>query len=106
VGKGTGTGAGCSATEAESHPGFNGQAGSGAVDALCGIAGGNPTSEDNIPLLVTNALLGGSFASRITSNIREQKGYTYSPSSQVSRRYHDAYWAEIADVTTKSTDHR
>jgi zinc protease len=63
----------------------------------------NPTSQDNIPLLVTNALLGGSFGSRITSNIREQKGYTYSPSSQISRRYHDAYWAEIADVTTKFT---
>jgi len=68
-----------------------------------GLPVANPTSEDNIPLLVTNALLGGSFGSRITSNIREQKGYTYSPSSQISRRYHDAYWAEIADVTTKFT---
>ena len=47
--------------------------------------------------------VGGSFASRVTSNIREQKGYTYSPSSQVSRRYHDAYWAEVADVTTAVT---
>ena len=36
-------------------------------------------------------------------NIREQKGYTYSPTSQISRRYHDAYWAEIADVTTAAT---
>jgi predicted Zn-dependent peptidase len=61
------------------------------------------TNADNIPLVVTNALLGGSFGSRITSNIREQKGYTYSPSSQVSRRYHDAYWVEIADVTTQFT---
>ena len=59
------------------------------------------TSSDSIPLLVTNALLGGSFGSRITSNIREQKGYTYSPTSQISRRYHDAYWAEAADVTTQ-----
>jgi len=63
----------------------------------------NATSEDNIQLTVTNALLGGSFGSRITSNIREQKGYTYSPSSQVSRRYHDSYWVEIADVTTQYT---
>ena len=63
----------------------------------------NATSEDNILLSVTNALLGGSFGSRITSNIREQKGYTYSPSSQVSRRYHDSYWVEIADVTTQYT---
>src|SRR2546430_10206944 len=43
---------------------------------------------------VTNALLGGSFNSRITSNIREQKGYTYSPYSEISRRYHDAYRSE------------
>lgn len=68
-----------------------------------GLPVANATSEDNIPLLVTNSLLGGSFGSRITSNIREQKGYTYSPSSQISRRYRDAYWVEIADVTTKFT---
>jgi predicted Zn-dependent peptidase len=60
-------------------------------------------SPDAIPLQVTNALLGGSFNSRITANIREQKGYTYSPRSQLSNRYHDAYWAESADVTTKFT---
>jgi predicted Zn-dependent peptidase len=62
-----------------------------------------PTNPDYITLGVTNTLLGGSFASRITTNIREQKGYTYSPRSQVSSRFHDAYWAEIADVTTKDT---
>jgi predicted Zn-dependent peptidase len=62
-----------------------------------------PTSSDYIPLQVTNALLGGSFASRITSNIREQKGYTYSPYSTIAPRYHDAYWAELADVTTAVT---
>ena len=50
-----------------------------------------------------NALLGGSFASRITSNIREQKGYTYSPQGQLSSRYRDAYWVEVADVTTNVT---
>ena len=63
----------------------------------------DPTSVDNIPLTVTNSLLGGSFGSRITSNIRENKGYTYSPRSQISQRYHDAYWAEIADVTSSVT---
>ena len=63
----------------------------------------NATSPDNLKLIVTNALLGGSFASRITSNIREQKGYTYSPRSQISNRYHDAYWVEIADVRTDAT---
>jgi len=70
---------------------------------LVGMPVPDAMSPDAIPLGVTNALLGGSFGSRITSNIREQKGYTYSPSSQISRRYHDAYWAETADVTTQYT---
>jgi zinc protease len=61
------------------------------------------SSPDNIPLSVMNTLLGGSFGSRITSNIREQKGYTYSPNSQISRRVRDAYWVETADVTTAVT---
>ncbi len=63
----------------------------------------DPSDPDYIRLVVTNALLGGSFGSRITSNIREQKGYTYSPFSTISSRYHDAFWAEIADVTTAVT---
>ena len=61
------------------------------------------TSPDTVSLIVTNALLGGSFNSRITANIREAKGYTYSPRSELSRRYHDGYWAETADVTTQFT---
>jgi predicted Zn-dependent peptidase len=63
----------------------------------------DPSNPDWVPLEVTNALLGGSFASRITSNIREDKGYTYSPRSTVSARYRDAYWVEMADVTTDVT---
>jgi predicted Zn-dependent peptidase len=63
----------------------------------------DPSHADYIPLVVTDYILGGAFGSRITSNIREQKGYTYSPGSQVSTRYRDAYWVEIADVTTAVT---
>ena len=70
---------------------------------LVGLPVPDPTSADAVPLAVTNSLLGGSFGSRITSNIREQKGYTYSPRSEISRRYHDAYWVESADVTTQFT---
>ena len=62
-----------------------------------------PNSPDAIRLRVTNSLLGGSFNSRITANIRERKGYTYSPFSYFSERYHDAFWAEQADVTTQFT---
>lgn len=61
------------------------------------------TNPDWVALQVTNALLGGSFGSRITSNIREQKGYTYSPQSAVSSRLGAASWVEMADVTTNVT---
>jgi zinc protease len=56
-----------------------------------------------LPFTVMNALLGGSFGSRITSNIREQKGYTYSPTSMINSRLGAASWAEVADVTTNVT---
>ena len=77
----------------------------GAVQSTIylGVPTINPSSPDFVGMTVMNSLLGGSFGSRITSNIREQKGYTYSPSSQISSRYRDAYWVEIADVTTKDT---
>lgn len=63
----------------------------------------NPPDADYIPLAVTDAILGGAFTSRITNNIREDKGYTYSPFSQVATRYRATNWQEAADVTTKYT---
>jgi zinc protease len=62
-----------------------------------------PGSKDFIPLEVTDSILGGSFMSRITSNIREEKGYTYSPRSSIESNLQDAVWAERADVTTQFT---
>jgi len=56
-----------------------------------------------VPLSVTNALLGGAFSSRITMNLREDKGYTYSPRSLISLRRRDAHWLQLADVTTAHT---
>ncbi|MDA0366384.1 MAG: pitrilysin family protein [Chloroflexi bacterium] len=56
-----------------------------------------------VPLSVTNALLGGAFSSRITMNLREDKGYTYSPRSVISLRRRDAHWLQLADVTTAHT---
>jgi predicted Zn-dependent peptidase len=48
-------------------------------------------------------LLGGAFGSRITTNIREDKGYTYSPFSFIDAKQRSAEWTESADVTTKVT---
>jgi predicted Zn-dependent peptidase len=70
---------------------------------IIGVPTIDPSSPDYIPLTVMDAILGGAFASRITKNIREDKGYTYSPYSEVSVRYRDGYWAENADVTTTVT---
>ena len=68
-----------------------------------GLPVATPKSPDYIPLDVMDSLLGGSFASRITTNIRETKGYTYSPRSVIGEAGHQCYWAEIADVTTAVT---
>jgi zinc protease len=62
-----------------------------------------PDNKDYVPLVVTNSLLGGSFGSRITTNIREDKGYTYSPFSSVSNSKGSSVWAEQADVTSEHT---
>src|SRR5215212_9370235 len=70
---------------------------------LLGLRVPSPSDKDWVPLEVTDALLGGAFGSRITSNIREQKGYTYSPFSSVSTHPGQANWVETADVTTKVT---
>jgi predicted Zn-dependent peptidase len=70
---------------------------------LIGLPVAAPSSPDYIKLEVMDSLLGGSFASRITSNIREQKGYTYSPVSQIGTRRHLSYWLQSADVTTAVT---
>jgi zinc protease len=63
----------------------------------------DPSSPDWVPLQITNLLLGGSFASRITANIREDKGYTYSPFSFLNVHYRDDAWIQTADVTTNVT---
>lgn len=62
-----------------------------------------PTDPDFVKFVVMDSMLGGSFGSRITSNIRENKGYTYSPGSFVWNRYKTGYWVEAADVTTEHT---
>jgi len=63
----------------------------------------SPSDPDFVKLTVMDSLLGSSFGSRITSNIRENKGYTYSPNSFIWNRYQTGYWVENADVTTEAT---
>ena len=68
-----------------------------------GIPTLDPSQPDYQALQIANSLLGGSFGSRITSNIRENKGYTYSPFSSIQSRHRVAVWFEQADVTSEHT---
>ncbi|MFN5929958.1 MAG: M16 family metallopeptidase, partial [Sphingobacteriales bacterium] len=45
---------------------------------------------DFAPMQVLNALFGGFFGSRLMSNIREDKGYTYGIHSYVQNHMHDS----------------
>ncbi len=70
---------------------------------IIGLPTISPKHDDFVALQVTNSLLGGSFGSRITSNIREDKGYTYSPFSNIQSYKNASVWYEQADVTTEHT---
>jgi predicted Zn-dependent peptidase len=70
---------------------------------IIGLPTITPKHDDYVALQVTNSLLGGSFGSRITSNIRENKGYTYSPFSAIQNYKNTSVWYEQADITTEHT---
>ena len=53
---------------------------------------------DWVRLLLTNTLYGGAFNSRLVMNIREDKGYTYSPRSGVSPLRQHGYFSVSAAV--------
>jgi zinc protease len=53
---------------------------------------------DWIKLGLTNSLYGGAFNSRLVMNIREDKGYTYSPRSGVHPLRHHGYFSVSAAV--------
>jgi predicted Zn-dependent peptidase len=77
----------------------------GAAQSTLRLAFAAPVagSPGDIPMRVSNALLGGAFSSRITKNIREAKGYTYSPGSSTNFNVGEARWTFNADVTTDVT---
>jgi len=70
---------------------------------ILGLPTITPQHSDYVALQVTNSLLGGSFGSSITSNIRENKGYTYSPFSTTHNHKNTSVWHEQADVTSEHT---
>jgi zinc protease len=69
---------------------------------LLGLRSITPKDPDYLAYSLMNSLLGGS-GSRIVNNIREQKGYSYSPRSILSIHPNAAAWYEQADVTSEHT---
>ncbi len=71
-----------------------------------GSIGPTESSLDYASMEVANALFGGMFGSRLTRNIREDKGYTYTPSSFVSpKRTVGTFqtWAPVRNEVTGAT---
>jgi zinc protease len=61
------------------------------------------TDPQYYPLLVANTICAGSFGSRLVENIREDKGYTYSPGGGVQARQKGGLLTVRADVRNEVT---
>jgi zinc protease len=72
----------------------------GAVQTqiLCGCHAITRKHADWLRLGLTNSLYGGAFNSRLVMNIREDKGYTYSPRSAVQALRQHGYFSVSAAV--------
>jgi predicted Zn-dependent peptidase len=77
----------------------------GAVQSNVRLGGpAVPRSHPDFPALaLTNAIYGGYFTSRLVDNIRERRGYTYSPGSSIEHRQAASTFAISADVGTEVT---
>jgi len=71
------------------------------------ISVGNFSIRRNDPrwyaLQLANQIYGASFDSRLVRNIREEKGYTYSPQSQFQAMAHGGLYRAVADVRNEVT---
>jgi len=74
-----------------------------SVIRICRI-GVDRKSDDYFPILVMNTILGGSFTSRLNSNLREKNGYAYGANSGFSMRPLPGPFIAASDVQTDKTD--
>jgi predicted Zn-dependent peptidase len=70
---------------------------------LTGASGPPIGHPDQIPLALASAVLGGSFSSRLMANLREDKGYTYSPHTMSEAHLRDSLIGAALDVRTEVT---
>ena len=59
---------------------------------LIGTMGSSPHDDDHVPLIVSNAVFGGTFTSRLTKAIRSERGWSYGASSRASVDRHRQAW--------------
>ena len=71
---------------------------------LIGAAGIERNNPDYAAIEVMNTLLGGSFSSRLNSNLREEKGYTYGAGSGFTYRPLPGPFIARSSVRTNVTD--
>lgn len=69
-----------------------------------GAPGVERTSRDYAAIQVMNTILGGSFSSRLNTNLRETKGYTYGARSGFQWRPLPGAFVASSDVRTNVTD--
>jgi predicted Zn-dependent peptidase len=74
-----------------------------SVIRICRI-GIDRKSEDYFPVVVMNTILGGSFTSRLNSNLREKNGYAYGANSGFTTRPLPGPFTAASDVQTDKTD--
>jgi zinc protease len=77
----------------------------GAVQSTLRLAGVAPgrTTPDLPAVRLANMIFGGYFSSRLVENIRERRGYTYSPRSSVDHQAAGSSFLVEADVATEVT---
>jgi zinc protease len=74
-------------------------------EIVAGRPGAARKTPDHAAMLVMNTILGGSFTSRLNTNLREEHGYTYGAHSRFEfRRGPGPFWAGAAVKTDTTED--
>ena len=79
------------------------RAGSVQSQIVIGRPAATVTDPGYYPLLVANTICAGSFGSRLVENIREDKGYSYSPGGGIAARARGGLLTARAEVRTEVT---
>jgi predicted Zn-dependent peptidase len=78
--------------------------GAAQTEIRIGRIGAARLTPDYFPLIVLNTVLGGSFTSRLNTNLREQHGYSYGAGSRFDLRPLPGSFLASAAVQTAVTD--